>query len=96
MEVWKAIALVLWVYYIVVWVRLLIEITRMFARRWRPVGVTAVGLEIVYASTEVALRPIRRLCPPVKVGTVRLELSIPILLIAILVLRWVVLSLPPG
>ncbi len=95
MEVWKVIALVLWVYYIVVWVRLLIEITRMFARRWRPVGVTAVGLEIVYASTEVALRPIRRLCPPVKVGTVRLELSIPILLIAILVLRWVVLSLPP-
>ena len=61
MLVWQIIALVLWVYFILVWVRVLIEITRMFARRWRPAGVAAVGLEVVYASTDVTLRPIRRL-----------------------------------
>jgi YggT family protein len=92
--VWHIVALVLWVYYIVVWVRVLVEITRMFARRWRPVGVTAVGLEVIYASTDLALRPIRRLCPPVRIGTVRLDLSVLILLLAILALRWLVLSLP--
>ena len=69
MLVWSIVALVLWVYFILVWVRVLIEITRIFARRWRPAGVAAVGLEAVYASTDVALRPIRRLCPPVRVGT---------------------------
>jgi YggT family protein len=91
---WQVIGLVLWVYYVVIWIRILIEATRMFARRWRPVGVTAVGLEVVYASTDVVLRPIRRLCPPVRVGTVRLDLSVLILLLAVVALRYVVLSLP--
>jgi YggT family protein len=94
MLVWRIVALVLWVYYIVVWVRVLVEITRMFARRWRPVGVTAIGLEAIYVSTDLALRPIRRLCPPVRIGTARLDLSVLILLLAILALRWLVLSLP--
>jgi YggT family protein len=92
--VWLVIALVLYVFYVIVWMRILVEITRMFARRWRPVGVAAVGLELVYASTDVALRPIRRLCPPVRIGTVRLDLSVLILLLAIVALRYVVLSLP--
>jgi YggT family protein len=92
--IWAVIGLVLWVYFILVWIRVLIEITRMFARHWRPVGVTAVGLEVVYVTTDVAIRPIRRLIPPVRIGTVRLDLSVLILLIAILALRALVLSLP--
>jgi YggT family protein len=93
MVVWGIIALVLWVCFIVVWIRVLVEFTRIFARRWRPAGVAAVGLEVIYASTDLALRPIRRLCPPVRIGTVRLDLSVLILMLAILALRWVVLSL---
>jgi YggT family protein len=92
--VWDIIGLVLWVYFIVVWVRVLIEIVRIFARRWRPVGVAAVGLELVYVSTDLTLRPLRRLIPPLRVGTVRLDLSVLILLIGILALRELVLSLP--
>jgi YggT family protein len=91
--VWQIIGLVLWVYFIVIWVRVLIEITRMFARRWRPVGVTAIGLEVIYASTDVVLRPIRRLVPPIRIGTVRLDLSVMILLLVIIVLQRLVQSL---
>ena len=65
----------------------------MFARNWRPVGVAAVGLEVVYASTDVALRPIRRLIPPIRIGSVRVDLSVLILLLVIMVLQGVVLSL---
>jgi YggT family protein len=92
--VWQIIALILQVYYILVLARILIEVTRMFARNWRPVGVAAVGLEVVYSSTDPALRPIKRLCPPVRIGTVSLDLSVLILLLVILALRWLVLSLP--
>ncbi len=91
--VWAIIALVLWVCFILVWVRLIVEVTRMFARRWRPAGIAAIGIEIVYSSTDLALRPLRRLLPPLRVGTVSLDLSVPILIIAILALRAVVLSL---
>jgi YggT family protein len=92
--IWEIIALVLWVYYILVWARIIIEVTRMFARRWRPAGVAAVGLEVVYSSTDLALRPIRKLCPPVRIGSVSLDLSVLILLLAILALRYLVLRLP--
>lgn len=93
MLVWAIIALVLWVCFILVWIRLVVEVTRMFAQRWRPAGVAAIGIEIVYSSTDLALRPLRRLLPPLRVGTVSLDLSVPILIIAILALRAVVLSL---
>jgi YggT family protein len=91
--VWQIIALVLWVYFIVIWVRILIEITRQFARNWRPVGVAAVGLEVIYASTDVVIRPIRRLIPPIRIGAVRIDLSVMILLLVIIALRVLVLSL---
>ncbi len=94
MVVWAIVGLVLWVCFIVVWLRLIIEVTRQFARRWRPSGFAAIGIEAVYTSTDLALRPLRRVLPPVRVGTVSLDLSVPVLIIAILTLRWVVLSLP--
>ncbi len=92
--VWQIIALVLWVYYILVLGRIVVEATRVFARSWRPAGVAAVGLEVIYSSTDPALRPIQRLCPPLRIGTVSLDLSVLILLLVILGLRLLVLSLP--
>lgn len=86
---WNSIGLVLWVYYILVISRLVVEITRQFARAWRPAGVAAIGVELVYASTDPPLRAIRKVCPPVRIGTVSLDLSVMILLLAILALRTV-------
>jgi YggT family protein len=87
--VWSSIGLVLWIYYILVISRLVVEITRQFARAWRPAGVAAIGVEMVYASTDPPLRAIRKVCPPVRIGTVSLDLSVMILLLAILALRTV-------
>jgi len=92
--VWASLALVLWVYYLILWARILVDATRMFARSWRPAGVTAVGIELVYSGTEFLIRPIRRLCPPVRIGGASVDFSVLILLIAILALRWVLFQLP--
>jgi YggT family protein len=86
---WSAIGLLLWMYYILVIARLVVEITRQFARAWRPAGVAAVGVEFVYVSTDPPLRAIRKVCPPVRIGSVSLDLSVMILLLAILALRTV-------
>jgi YggT family protein len=90
---WNVVGLVLWMYYLLVIARLVVEITRQFARAWRPAGVAAVGLEMVYVSTDPPLKAIRRVCPPVRIGTVSLDLSVMILLLAILALRLVTDSL---
>ena len=89
----NVLALVLWVYLLIVIARLVVEITRQFARAWRPAGVAAVGLEVVYLTTDPPLNAIRRVCPPVRIGNVSLDLSVMILLLAIIALRLVFISL---
>ena len=86
---WDSVGLLLWIYYVLVIARLVVEITRQFARAWRPAGVAAVGVEMVYLSTDPPLRAIRKVCPPVRIGSVSLDLSVMILLLAILALRTV-------
>lgn len=90
---WSVVALVLYIYLLLIIARVVVEVTRQFARSWRPAGVAAVGLEVVYSSTDWPVKLFRRLIPPLRIGPVSLDLSIWILLIAILALRWLALSL---
>jgi YggT family protein len=90
---WDIVGYVLYVYLLVILARFVVEITRQFARAWRPAGVAAVGLELVYVATDPPIRLLRRLIPPLQLGSLRLDLSIMILLIGILAAYWVVLSL---
>jgi YggT family protein len=90
MILWAVLDYALYVYLIVIIARFVVEMTRQFARSWRPVGYTAVGLELVYVSTDPPLKLLRRLIPPLQIGSVRLDLSILILLLSILALYWVV------
>jgi YggT family protein len=90
---WSVVGFALYLYLLLLLARIVVDVTRQFARSWRPVGVTAVGLEVVYASTDPPVKLLRRLIPPVRLGTVSLDLSIMILWIAILTLRWLALSL---
>jgi YggT family protein len=90
---WAVVAFILYLYLLLVLARFIVEVTRQFARSWRPVGVTAVGLELVYTGTDPPLKLLRKLLPPVRIGSVSLDLSITVLLLAILALRWVALTL---
>jgi len=90
---WDIVGYVLYVYLLVILARFVVEITRQFARAWRPAGVAAVGVELVYVATDPPIRLLRRLIPPLQLGSVRLDLSIMILLLGILAAYWVVLSL---
>jgi YggT family protein len=92
-QFWGLVAYALYVYTLVVLARFVVEATRQFARSWRPAGIAAIGVEFVYVATDPPLRLLRRLIPPIKLGSVSLDLSIMILLLAILALQWAALSL---
>jgi len=90
---WGLVAYGLYLYTLIVLARFVVEATRQFARSWRPAGIAAIGVEFVYLATDPPLRLLRRLVPPVRLGSVSLDLSIMILLLAILALQWAALTL---
>jgi YggT family protein len=90
---WSVLAYLFYVYVVFVLARIVVEVTRQFARSWRPVGVAAIGIEVVYVATDPPVRLLRRLIPPLRLGRVSLDLSVIILLLAILGLERIALSL---
>jgi YggT family protein len=91
--VWGVVGYVIYVYILLVLARICLEITRQFARAWRPAGVAAIGVELVYVTTDPPIRALRRLVPPLRLGSVSLDLSVIIVLIVLFVLQRVAVSL---
>ena len=89
---WGVVGYALWIYIVLILARIVLEWTRQFARKWRPLGVAAVGVELVYTATDPPIRLLRRLVPPLQLGTVSLDLSVIILLIVLIALRVVALT----
>jgi YggT family protein len=89
---WGVVGYALYVYIILILARIVLDWTRQFARRWRPAGAAAIGVELVYIATDPPIRLLRRLVPPLQLGTVSLDLSVIILLIVLIVLRQVALT----
>ena len=65
--------------------RLVIELVRSFAREWRPTGASVVLIEGVFTATDPPIRALRRVLPPIPLGPVRLDLSLMITMIVVLV-----------
>lgn len=83
---------VLFVFWLLLIARILIEVVRSFARDWRPTGALVVGLEAVFVVTDPPVRLLRRLIPTIAIGGARLDLSIMVLLIVVGILMSVVAS----
>ncbi len=90
---WACIGFALLLFYLLVVARLVAETTRSFAHSWRPAGLTAVGLEVVYSITDPPIKLFRRLIPPLRLGGVSIDVSVIVLFIVILILREIVNSL---
>jgi YggT family protein len=89
---WGVVGYVLYLYIILILARMCVDWTRQFARSWRPAGAAAVGVELVYVATDPPIRLLRRLVPPLQLGTVSLDLSVIIVLIVLIVGREVALT----
>lgn len=73
----------LWLYFIVLIIRLIADWIQVFARDWQPRGVVLVVLEAVYTVTDPPLRAIRRVLPPLRIGSVAIDLAFIVLIILV-------------
>lgn len=87
---WQVLYLVLWALRWLIIGRLVFDFVRIFARRWRPAGIGAVAVEVIYSSTDPPIRLLRRVLPTVRLGGVGFDLSVMVLLIVLVILMGVI------
>jgi YggT family protein len=64
-------------------VRLVVDWTMVFARNWRPTGGVAAVLELAYSVTDPPLRALRRVIPPLRLGSFALDLAFIVVFIVV-------------
>ena len=85
--------LVLWLFLALLFVRFIVDWVQVFARSWRPHGPILVVLEGVYTVTDPPIMFVRRFVPPLRLGSVALDTSFLIVLVACYLLLTLVRSL---
>ena len=79
---------ILWVFIALLWVRFVFDWVQVFARSWSPSGPLLVLLEIVYSATDPPIKALRRVIPPLRLGSVAIDVSFFLVLVgAFLLLR---------
>ena len=77
---------VLFVFWLLLTARVVVELVRVFAREWRPAGGVAVSLETIYTVTDPPVRLLRRVIPMVRYRGGGLDVSIMVLLLVVFIL----------
>jgi len=72
----------LWIFIALMWIRFVVDWVQVFARSWTPTGFLLVVLELVYSATDPPIKALRRVIPPLRIGTVSIDLSFIIVMIA--------------
>ena len=83
----EVLSLVVWLFLLLLFVRIVIDWIQVFARDWRPRGVVLVLAEVVYTVTDPPLKALRRVVPPLSLGAIRLDVAFMVLV----VLCWLLL-----
>jgi len=72
----------LWIFIALLWVRFVVGWVQVFARSWNPKGPLLVVLEGVYSITDPPILALRRVIPPLRLGSIALDLSFFIVIVA--------------
>lgn len=82
----SALYAILWVYFLLLIFRLIMDFVFQFSRSYEPRGAMLVVLEATYTLTDPPLRLIRRFVPPLRIGGIAIDLAFLILIIVIQIL----------
>ena len=78
--------ILLLLYLLTLFVRVILEWIPVFNRAWRPRGAGLIAAEIVYTITDPPIRMFRRLIPPLRIGPVALDMGLTLTMIVVLIL----------
>lgn len=90
----EVLATILWIYFLILLARFVIDLVQLLSPEWKPKGPILVIAEVVYTLTDPPLKFLRKIIPPLKIGQIALDLSFLVLILGIQVLIAVALSLP--
>jgi len=89
-------AVIIWwllqVYFFALVGRLFVDLALSVNRGWRPKGLLLPIIEIIMTITDPAIKLVRRLIPPIRVGAIQFDLGWTALVFAIFFLQRLVLS----
>ncbi len=88
----QVIYLLLYVFFLMLITRFVMGWVLAFGRRWHPGRGAAATLEAVWSVTDPPLKALRRVIPPLPLGTVTIDLSAIVLLLILFVLMQVVVG----
>jgi YggT family protein len=72
--------------FIAMWARFVFDWMQVLNPGWRPRGAVVVLAESSYTITDPPIKAVRRVIPPLQLGSIRLDLAWTIVLIALLIL----------
>ena len=78
---------ILFIFLALMLIRLVVDWVQIFARSWTPTGPVLFVLEIVYSITDPPILFVRRFVPPLRIGSVALDTSFLIVLVAVYLLQ---------
>jgi len=79
----SALVLVVYLFFIALICRLVLDWIQVLAREWRPRGPILLLAEGVYTVTDPPLKFLRRLIPPLSLGGIRLDLGFLVLILGV-------------
>lgn len=77
----EVVGFALFLFWLLLIARIVVEFIRSFSRDWHPRGATVVILEAIMTVTDPPVNLLRRVIPQLTIGSVRIDFSIMVLLL---------------
>ncbi|MBK8469764.1 MAG: YggT family protein [Candidatus Phosphoribacter sp.] len=90
-SIWQVISTLLFLFFVFLIGRLVLDWVRVLARQWRPRGAVLVVAEAIYSVTDPPIRLVRKVIPPLTLGGIRIDLAF----IVLFLLTSMLMSLQP-
>lgn len=84
--IFQIVYLALYFFVVILLSRFVMQAVLQFGRRWRPGRGAAATLEVVWSVTDPPLKALRRVIPPLRLGSVSVDLAALVLMVILYVL----------